>query len=65
MNRYVTGLIAALIVVGFLAAVGPDGLANAQTECASQGAVSASETALAADCETCSLSARDSLEGKA
>ena len=47
-----------------MAAVGPDGLANAQTECASQGAVSASDTALAADCEVL-LSARDSLEGKA
>ena len=64
MKRYVAGLTVALIVVGFWAVVGPDGLANAQTECASQGAVSASETALAADCETL-LSARDSLEGKA
>ena len=50
-----------MIVVGLW---GPDSLANAQTGCVSQGAVSASETALAADCEVL-LSARGSLEGKA
>ena len=61
MRYLVTGLTVALVVAVLW---GPDSLANAQTECASQGAVSASETALAADCEVL-LSARDSLEGKA
>ena len=62
LKRYAAGLIAALVVVGFWAVVGPDGLANAQTGCVSQGAVSASETALAADCEVL-LDVRDTLLG--
>ena len=47
MKRYVTGLIAALVVVGFWTVVGPDGLAKAQSGCAGQGAVDPSETVLA------------------
>ena len=64
MKRFVVGLIAVLVVAGFWAVAGPDGISNAQTGCASQGAVSPGETALAADCETL-LTARDSLEGSA
>ena len=61
MRYLVTGLIATLIVAGLW---GPDSLANAQTGCASQGAVSPSETALATDCEVL-LDIRDTLSGTA
>ena len=64
MKRYVVGLIAALVVAGFWMVIGPDGIADAQSGCASQGAVDPGETALAADCETL-LAVRDSLEGSA
>lgn len=61
MKRLVAGLIATLVVVGLW---GPDSLVDAQGDCVSRGAVSSSETALAADCETL-LSARDTLAGTA
>ncbi len=61
MRYLVTGLTVALIVAGLW---GSDNLANAQTGCASQGAVSASETALVADCEVL-LDVRDTLAGRA
>ncbi len=64
MKRYVVGLIVTLTIAGFWAYVGPDGLAKAQSGCASQGAVSPTETALAADCEIL-LDVRDTLAGTA
>ena len=64
MKRPVAGLVIALVVAGFWAVVGSDGLANAQSGCASEGAVSAGETALAADCEVL-LDVRDTLAGTA
>ena len=64
MKRFVVGLVTILAIAGFWTVVGPDGLVNAQSGCASEGAVSPGETALAADCETL-LTARDSLEGSA
>ena len=64
MKRHVAGLVIALVVAGFWAVVGSDGLANAQSGCASEGAVSAGETALAADCEVL-LDVRDTLAGTA
>ena len=64
MKRYVMGLIAVLVVAGFWMSVGPDGIVDAQSGCASQGAVSSGETALAADCEVL-LDIRDTLAGTA
>ena len=64
MKRYVVGLIAVLVIAGFWAVVGPDGIADAQTGCIGQGAVSPSETALAADCQVL-LDIRDTLAGTA
>ena len=64
MKRYAAGLVAALVVVGLWAVAGPDGISNAQTGCASQGAVDPGETALAADCEVL-LDVRDTLAGTA
>ena len=61
MRYLVMGLIVALAIAGLWRA---DGLANAQSSCASQGAVSSDNTALVADCEML-LSARDTLEGAA
>ena len=59
MRYFVTGLIVALVTAGVW---GPDSLAIAQTDCVSQGAVSPSEIALAADCEVL-LDVRDTLAG--
>ena len=54
-------LVFALAVAGLW---GPDSLANAQSDCTSQGAVAAGQTALAADCELL-LDIRDTLAGTA
>ena len=62
MKRYVVGLIAVLVVAGFWTVVSLDVPVNAQSGCASQGAVPASETALADDCEVL-LDIRDTLTG--
>ncbi len=64
VRLYVVGLIAALVVAGLWTVVVPDGKSNAQSGCASQGAVTPSETALASDCEVL-LSIRDTLAGTA
>ena len=64
MKRFVVGLIAVLVVAGFWMVIGPDGIADAQSGCASQGAVPPGETDLAADCETL-LDVRDTLAGSA
>ena len=64
VRLYVVGLTAALVVAALWTVVVPDGKSNAQSGCASQGAVTPSETALASDCEVL-LSIRDTLAGTA
>ena len=54
----------ALIVACFWTVTGPDSIANAQSDCVSEGAVSPSETALVADYEVL-LDIRDTLAGTA
>ncbi len=62
MKRFLVGLIAILVIAGAWTVVSLDVPVNAQSGCASQGAVPASETALAADCEVL-LDIRDTLTG--
>ena len=64
MRRYVRALMALVMIVGLWAVVGPDSPVDAQSDCVSQGAVSPSETTLAADCEVL-LDIRDTLAGTA
>ena len=61
MRYLVTGLTVALVVAGLW---GSDSLANAQSTCATLGAVSPANTTLVSDCETL-LDARDALAGTA